>query len=456
MKIVVFGLGRIYQKRKDVLIGHQIVGYIDNNEELWGTIVDGVGVFNPKKVCFLDYDVVCIMSKCIDEMKKQLIELGVSERKIVNYNEVSGRNLILYDKFADISKSKKKVLFFTHDFSVSGAPIVLFYFARILKRYGFDPAVISRTEGIMQQDFLSEGIPVIINSDLTKSNWLLWKIIEGFDFYVLNTIIFADIIEEIGGIGKKTIWWLHDSEIYYADRNDSFFPRFIPNNVSIYAVGERAKGAFEKYVGFHNVKNLIYGIPDRVIPRIGGGKKKKTIFAVIGAICPRKAQDVFIQAVELLSKVQRSKAEFWIIGIATDISFFENIKLRMEKIDEVKYLGDLTREDMLKKYQDIDVVCCPSRDDPMPVVMAEAFMNGKVVIVSENTGTAPLIKNEEDGFVVQVEDAEQLAGFMGRILNGTVNIESMGKRSRQIYERNFSLDAFEREIVKIAKYLEEL
>lgn len=452
MKIVVFGLGRIYQKRKKVLMGHQVVGYIDNNSELWGTKINGITVHRPDDIVSLSYDVVCIMTKYKEEIKEQLIKLGVQEQVIVGYNEISGRNLILYNKLTDVFNNKKSILFFTHDMSASGAPIVLYYFACIIKKYGFAPAVICRTEGPIQQEFLDEGIPVIINSDLTRFNWLLWKIIESFDYYVLNTIIYADLVKDIGETGKKTVWWLHDSEFYYMNRAASFFPNYIPDNVSIYAVGERAKATFQKYINYSQVKKLLYGIPDRRVPKING--KKKLVFAIIGAICPRKAQDIFIRAIERLKKVERCKADFWIIGIIENKEFFECLKVQMENIEEIRYVGDLKREEILKIYQEIDVVCCPSRDDPMPVVMAETFMNGKVAIVSENTGIAPLIKNREDGFIVQSENFEQLSDIMSEIIDGEVDIERIGKKSRQIYESNFSFEAFEREIVRIIECFE--
>lgn len=452
MKIVVFGLGRIYQKKKKVLMEHQVVGYIDNNRELWGTKINGIKVYRPDDIALLNYDIVCIMSIYEKEIKEQLIKLGVQEQVIVSYNEISGRNIILYNKLTDVFNNKKKVLFFTHDMSVSGAPIVLYYFACIIKKYGFTPAVICRTEGHLQQDFLNEDIPVIINSDLTKFNWFLWKIIESFDYYVLNTIFFADLIKDIGDTGKKTVWWLHDSEFYYVDRVASFFPKYIPDNISVYAVGERAKATFQKYVNCAEVKNLFYGIPDRRIPKING--KKKLVFAIIGAICSRKAQDIFIRAIERLNKAERCKAEFWIIGIVGNKEYFERLNVQMENIEEIRYFGDLKREEMQKIYQEIDVVCCPSRDDPMPVVMAETFMNGKVAIVSENTGIAPLIKNREDGFIVQSENFEQLSDIMSEIINGEVDIERIGKKSRQIYESNFSFEAFEREIVRIIECFE--
>ena len=453
MKIIVFGLGRIYQKFKDALKGHQVVGYIDNNRELWGKEIDGIKVYRPDEINLLSYDFICIMSKYEEEMKEQLIKLGIWEQVIVGYKDILGRSLILYNKLNDFIDSKKRVLFFSHDMSASGAPIVLYYFACIMKKHGFTPVIISRMEGPLQQDFLLADIPVIINRDLTRSNFFLWKIIEGFDYYILNTIISADLIDIIGENGKKTVWWLHDSEMYYENRNASFFPKRIPENVSVYAVGERAKKTFQKYVDYSEVKNLFYGIPDKGVSEKKG--KDKLVFAIIGAICHRKAQDIFIRAIERLNKTERCKAEFWIIGIVSEKEYYDCLKEKIDSIEEIKYLGNLTREEMLNYYQEIDVVCCPSRDDPMPVVMAETFMNGKVAIASEDTGIAPLIKNEEDGFVVKTEDIEQLADLMGNILEGKFDIERIGKKSRKIYEENFSLDAFEGKIMQIIEYLEE-
>lgn len=454
MKILVFGTGRIYQKRKSQIQNNQIVAFIDNNQQLWGKQIDGIIVTKPDEVQQLDYDAVWIMSIYKQEMKQQLIGLGVPENKIVFYDEADGRNSILYSRTLPIEQTGKKVLFFTHDLSASGAPIALFYFACIMKKNGYIPAVICRTEGIMQHDFINAGIPVIIDNNISKSNWLLWGQINSFDFFVLNTIIFSDIVEDISLLGKKMIWWLHDSEIYYENRNANFYPKKILENVFVYAVGHRAQNAFQKYVDCEKVNNLLYGIPDM---RIESKKnvEGKHIFAMVGAICERKAQDIFIQAILTLSEEERNEAEFWIIGIVTDIEFNVEIRKIAKDIPQIKFMGDLSREEMLKKYGEIDVICCPSRDDPMPVVATEAFMNGKIVIVSENTGTASLIMNGENGYVCENENASELGMIIRKIISGAIDDKLIGKNARRLYDENFSLTSFEKSIISIFDKLEE-
>ena len=70
MKIILFGCGEIYNKYKYKIQDHiKILGIIDNKKELYGTLIDGIKIYNPVEAKNFSYDYIVLMSEA--ELKKK-------------------------------------------------------------------------------------------------------------------------------------------------------------------------------------------------------------------------------------------------------------------------------------------------------------------------------------------------------------------------------------------------
>lgn len=83
MKIVLFGTGDYYNKYKKWFAPGDIVALLDNNSDKAGLTLDGHPVLLPEKITDLYYDYIVILSVHEKEMRKQLIDLGVEDDKII-------------------------------------------------------------------------------------------------------------------------------------------------------------------------------------------------------------------------------------------------------------------------------------------------------------------------------------------------------------------------------------
>ncbi len=81
-KVIIFGCGsygkRVFEMIKDA---SEIVGFSDNNEELWGTRFNNVYVFKPDDACERYKDCLWIIANKYhgDEIKRQLLNKGLSD-----------------------------------------------------------------------------------------------------------------------------------------------------------------------------------------------------------------------------------------------------------------------------------------------------------------------------------------------------------------------------------------
>lgn len=66
----------------------------------------------------------------------------------------------------------------------------------------------------------------------------------------------------------------------------------------------------------------------------------------------------------------------------------------------LKLLGKIKREELMKLYGQVDVVCFPSWWENMPMVCIEAMMSGALVIGSNSGGMAEIINDGVNGFLL--------------------------------------------------------
>ena len=117
-----------------------------------------------------------------------------------------------------------------------------------------------------------------------------------------------------------------------------------------------------------------------------------------------------------------------------------------DRYQEIKLLGALPHEEVLKQYQSIDVLACPSLDDPLPVVATEAMMSGRPCLVSDRTGTASFLHAGADGWIFHCEDQEDLQANLLEIVQTRESLPKIGEKARQCYKRHFSLEVFQRAV----------
>ena len=449
MDIVLFGLGQTYKENKGRLSENdQVVALLDNNQETWGTKIDGIVVREPAQIQEIRYDKIVLMSVYASEMRQQLLALGCKARDIVHYKEyICG--LSAWEMEVKLARKKpsisdKRCLIITTELGYNGGSIVAIYAAQALQLRGYT-TVIATPGG--NQEFLEEmrklGISFIIYKNLAyaRREELFW--VNDFQFVIVNTLQMICCAIELAKI-QKVILWLHEFEEIYRQMSywkDKIQNAIIGKTLSIYGVSQIAKRNFLKNYLVDKVGILPYGIPDGYVSRTFR-KNKKLVFAMIGAIYDVKGQDVFIDAIEAMAG-RSNQAVFWIIGKNNSkTSYGHLIEKRIEKYANIRMFGELNREQLFRCYDDIDIFVIPSRYETMSLVATEAMMLGKVCIVSDTVGMGDYIQNYVNGLIFKSGSSQGLSREMLWCMEHSDKLQEIGRCARRTYESNFTLDQF--------------
>lgn len=350
---------------------------------------------------------------------------------------------------------KPVVLLVSHEMRLSGAPVALFYFARELKNRGMEPVIVSPQDGLLREHICREGIPVIIYKNVYNQE-LIANWVHFFSLVIVNTILGGPLIRQLNGLSIPVLWWIHEADQAYYARALNSMPLNVAENIHVYCVGPYAEKVLLKYRPDYKCKSLLYYLPDYMKTEennkdvIPVATKGKTVFVTVGLIEPRKGQDILVEAIRLLPQDKLKRCFFAFVGHECYQPYLTAIQdLQKEKPDNMCYLGEIDMDLMPDLYRQSDCLICSSRDDPMPIVVTEALSLSKLVICSENTGSAELLKRNNSGLVYPDNDPEQLAHCILQVLEHSNQMESFKTAARQTYEEFFSKEAFDSAVFEV-------
>ncbi len=459
MRAVIFGTGDTYQRYKDVFRNMEIVGFIDNNETKWGTMLDGYPIFSPVKLSEAEFDYVFLVSASFAEMRKQLRGLGIPEQKMIDkdhlqfFDHLVETENFIFPANTEQERAGKRILLLSHSLDLTGAPVALCQLAGVLKHNGCGVTVYAEKNakvkhGELLYKLLEEGISVSFFTDLNALR--IVDLENVFDLFWVNTITLCHVVEKLLSTGKRVYWWLHEADDFY--RGIGALQRYPhAENLYVYSAGWIAGGAYERFSGNKITGNLLYGISDGAMKR--GGEPRETgkvKFGLVGAYSERKGQDIFYSVISAHAQEWMDGAEFLFIGAIP-----QEVKDKYEKIPAIHCLGEVSPDRLARLYDDLDVLVCPSKYDPMPVVVSEAMQHKRLCLVTNKVGQSRYMTDGVNGLICEAENEEALAGKIAWILQHREEIGRIGERGYAIYKDHFSMDIFEKNVLAILKEIDK-
>jgi GT2 family glycosyltransferase/glycosyltransferase involved in cell wall biosynthesis len=339
--------------------------------------------------------------------------------------------------------ARPKVLFVSHETTLTGAPIQLLHLVKWLQKEGWKLLVATPERGPISDLLAGDGVPLVIHPGFLQEpgHAKLRELAAQYDVVVANTIVSWAAVRAAHLEGKRVIWYLHETLV--AVRLIRQIPEIRPTLelATLIVTPTRQTARILEGVTHTPIEVVPYGIPavqatgrDVVDARVS--------FLTAGSVEPRKGQDILVAAIKKLPAAMREAASFKVVGRHLDRPFVDKVKESAAGLSNVEFTGERNHAQSLELLAASDSLICPSRDETMPITILEAMSLGKVVISADVGGIAEWVRDEMNGILVPRENPEALAHAIERCITDRHLTARLGAGARRTFERHFTLRKF--------------
>ncbi len=344
----------------------------------------------------------------------------------INYKaypcDVGGLEVFNYYLINELSKSyKTHQLTFCDNCNNNGNVIV-----HKLKKLKF-PKI---TQPLLTFLFLFKHIKKIrfVHVSFSKEYWTHWLI------YV--------IIKKILGI--KYIMTIHGGSL--AEWKPKWpYKLFFKHAEFITGVSDRIINEYEKRAG----RNVIFTpplIPFTILNSKNEFRKKwsvnpdSIVLLYVGSIKPLKAVDSLIEALNIFTKekIQKNNLIVLIAGDGESKSELEQRVISLNLQDNIKFLGNIKREEVPELYNLADMYTICSEFEGLPISLLEAFANNLPCITSDAPGLHNLSINNKNSLLFKTRDVNDYAQKIELLLSDLELQKQLKNSANLYYENHFS------------------
>jgi len=188
-----------------------------------------------------------------------------------------------------------------------------------------------------------------------------------------------------------------------------------------------------------------------------GSRKVENLILYVGRISELKGLHILIKALEHLEE----NVQLVIIGPPDwNTNYYKNLLKLIEKENsrgknEIKCLGAMEQNEILKWYQKASLLVLPSFAEGFPVTILEALSCETPVIATPVGGIPEIIQNYKTGILVPTGNSAVLAKAIDYLLKNRDVRLKMACEGRKLVERRYSLENACKTLISIYKQLIE-
>lgn len=228
--------------------------------------------------------------------------------------------------------------------------------------------------------------------------------------------------------------------------------KFVFKNARVILLSSHLFNDVKKYVPSSKVSYCANGVPEQAIGVTREASNDKTNqILFLSNLIESKGVYVLLKACSIL---QARKIDFkcLFVGGEGDITAEKFQKKVTElSLENVFYLGKKYDKDKDEIYRQADIFALPTfySNECFPLVLLEAMQYNLPVVSTPEGGIPAMIKEGETGFLVQQNDANELADKLEYLINKPELRHEMGNKGRNYYLKEFTLRKFEENIIEI-------
>lgn len=370
--------------------------------------------------------------------------------------------------YADLIGRPLKVVFFTHNLNLEGAPGILMQVARGLKGRGrVVPVVVSSLDGPARRELEAAGIECRIlrmrNSDDFLMPWAGKEELEGAvdkmvaffdaakpDVVVANVINSFLAVEAAWRLAIPSVWWIHESynrPLMLKNLNSAALPMCeaaFATATQVLFVSEETAALYACYNASRNFSVIRNSLDKSFIEGAGksvsrGEAKRKLsldgsrkVILSVGTVCERKDQGTIVEALALLAG-KRDDFICYLVGYKDFLPYGRFVKGRIEGLGVgafVKLVAE-TR-DVADYYAAADIFVFSSLNESYSLTILEAMAFGLPIVTTSCCGVSEQVRFGVNALPYDFQDAAQLAEQLDHLLDDPERRKELGENGRRL------------------------
>lgn len=166
------------------------------------------------------------------------------------------------------------------------------------------------------------------------------------------------------------------------------------------------------------------------------GDKMGITLGYVGRLVKGKGLEDLFEAIKIL-KLQNLEFNCLIFGVGPLESKLKKMAENLNIADKIEWLGFVPYNKVSEALAQIDIFVYPSLHEGFGRSIMEALAMGKAVVATRVGGIPDLIKDGENGFLVEPNNPEMLAQKIKGLMENKTLREKFGKAGREWVSKNY-------------------
>jgi glycosyltransferase involved in cell wall biosynthesis len=214
----------------------------------------------------------------------------------------------------------------------------------------------------------------------------------------------------------------------------------------VICVSERVRDEVAR--GAHAAKTVV--VYNGVDPQMFSPSDTQTepIVCSIGDLIAIKGHHALIRAIALVAKAHPA-VRLEIIGTGPERENLATLAHELGVVDRIAFLGRRSRQQVADALRHCSVFALPSRYEGLGCVYLEAMAAEKPVIACYGQGITEIVQNGGNSFLVEPDNAEQIAAALFKLLENSSVRERMGAAGRRTVLQGLTMQHQARRLVEV-------
>lgn len=336
--------------------------------------------------------------------------------------------------------------------SLAGTEIATYNIAKHLAKRGHEVHIITQHDRGLPKETLEKGFRVHrISIPKIKLGGLLLYALKGLLLIKrLNPdIVHAqNILMGLACILAKKLFripcvvWGQGSDVYLPWKFKWLISKFVLSNAdALIALTEHMKKKMYDLLGYE--RNDVFIIPNGIDLELFDGctnkfsqlslkaKRGEKVILYVGRLDSVKGVKYLIEAIKILRDRGLRNMKLLIIGDGAERRSLERLVGKRNLKDCVAFVGKVPHDEIPAYMASADVFVLPSLSEGFPIVALEAMAMGLPIIATKVGGLLEIIKDEENGFLVEPRNPVEIAEKCTLLLTNDDLRTSISRNNRE-------------------------